>query len=320
MITSIFLLIVGFTLLVKGADFLVDGASLLAKRLKVSDLLIGLTVVAFGTSAPELFVNIFASIQGNTDIAIGNILGSNTFNILVALGISALIYPLRITERTVWKEIPLSLFAAVLVGIMANVRFLNRGHFSSLTKIDGFIMLSFFVIFIYYILETAKNQKKEYTQLTAEDGKFLKIYTFILLGLGLLVIGAKMVVKSSVDLVAMLGISESLMGLTVVAAGTSLPELATSAIAAHKKNADIAVGNIVGSNIFNIFFILGVSSIIRPLPFSINSNLDISVTIFASLALFLSTFTGKRKIIDRWEGILFVVLYICYITVIVIRR
>ena len=312
------LFIVGFAFVVKGADFLVNGASAIARRLKVSDLIIGLTIVAFGTSAPELVVNIFASAQGNTQIAIGNIIGSNIFNILLILGISSIIYPLLVTKSTVWKEIPFCLFATFLLGILANdTLFYQNSDIAELGRIDALVFLIFFIIFLYYIFKNVKKQRKEDTKQVTLDIKqysLKKSLLFIIFGLVILNIGAKWVVDGAVELASFFGISQSLIGLTIVAVGTSLPELVTSAVAALKKNADIAVGNIVGSNIFNILFILGISAMIRPLPFRVEDNIDIGVAILAPLLLFITMFTGRQKhLLERWEGIIFIILYIFYI-------
>ena len=314
------LLVIGFILLIKGADFLVDGASSIGRRLNVSDLVIGLTVVAFGTSMPELFVNIFASIKGNTDIAIGNILGSNIANIFLILGISAVLFPLTVGKGTVWKEIPLSLLAALLLGIMANDRLIDKGQTSALTRIDGLVFIAFFIIFMYYSFGIAKRINGIDSHTPQKQYGLLKSLLLIgggLIGLGF---GGNWIVKSAVQIALKLGVSESLIGLTIVAVGTSLPELATSAVAAYKKNAEIAVGNVVGSNIFNIFFILGLSSIIKPLPFQPGGNVDIGVVILASLLLFLCMFTGKRRSLDRWEAIVFIILYVSYITFLIVKE
>lgn len=313
------LFVIGFFLLIKGADLLVDGASSVAKKLKVSSLVIGLTIVAFGTSAPEFVVNIFASIEGNTDIAIGNILGSNIANILLILGISAAIYPLVSKKSTVWKEIPLCLLAALLVGVMANDALIDGTGFSGLTRIDGFVLLSFFIIFLYYTFGIAKVSNDANTEKVKEMPGW-RAAAYILLGLIGLVLGGEWIVEGAVKIATMFNVSQSLIGLTVVAIGTSLPELATSAIAAYKKQPDIAIGNVVGSNIFNIFWILGFSSLIRPLPFSPASNPDIIMTIFASLILFLVMFIGKKRIIDRWQGVVMVAIYILYVGYLVVSN
>ncbi|MFH1379749.1 MAG: calcium/sodium antiporter [bacterium] len=309
-----FLFILGFIIIIKGADYLVDGASLLAKKLKVSDLVIGLTVVAFGTSMPELFVNIFACLRGNTEIAIGNILGSNTFNILIILGISSIIRPITVGKGTVWKEIPLSLLAAVMVWVLANDVILENSTFSSLGRIDGLVLLSFFIIFLYYIASISKEPTITVQESQTKEMPNIKILFMLLAGFIGLFLGGKWIVEGAEHIAVRLGLSQSFVGFTIVAAGTSFPELATSIVATYKKNMDIAVGNVVGSNIFNIFLILGISAAIKPLPFNKLANADIVITIVASLFLFFAMFTGKKKIIDRWEGILFILFYIAYIT------
>ncbi|MFH2137275.1 MAG: calcium/sodium antiporter [Candidatus Omnitrophota bacterium] len=309
--TVFIILILGFILLIKGADILVTGSSALAKRIGVSDLVIGLTIVAFGTSTPELLVNIFSSTQGNTEIAIGNVIGSNLFNILLILGVSALIYPLAVTKGTVRKEIPFSLLAVAVLGFLSNDILFDQAEHSALTRIDGFVFLSFFAIFLYYIASISKIEKGQQSQ--GEDVNFFKALGMVLGGFIALIFGGKIVVDGAVKIASQLGVSQSLIGLTIVAAGTSLPELATSAVAAYRKNADIAVGNIVGSNIFNIFFVLGISAVIKPLPIAESVNSDIFVLIGSTMLLFLFMFTGKRRMIDRWEGGLFVLFYIIYL-------
>ncbi len=319
LLTYVFL-IAGFGLLIKGADFLVKGASLIARKFGISALVIGLTIVAFGTSAPELIVNIFASVQGNTDIAIGNILGSNIANILLILGISALIYPLAVTKGTVWKEIPLSLLAVIVVGFMANDMFIDGGFFSGLTRIDGLILVSFFIIFLYYTYGIIKVEGSVSDDVVVKERSNLVSIGMIILGLIGLTVGGKWIVDSAVKLAVDLGMSQAVIGLTIVAVGTSLPELATSAVAAYKKNTDIAVGNIVGSNIFNIFWILGVSSLIAPLPFSTILMRDVVVAIITTFLLFLFMFIGRRHLLERWQGFLFVCLYALYIIIIVVSE
>jgi cation:H+ antiporter len=314
----ILFLALGFIILIKGADWLVEGAASLARRFRVSDLVIGLTVVAFGTSTPELFVNIFASFQGNAEIAIGNILGSNIFNIFFILGISSLIYPLSVTKGTVRKEIPFGLFAAVVLGALANDAFFDKMNHPALSRIDGFVFLVFFGIFMYYIANIAKDTG--YSQQSGvKNISLVKSILMIAGGLMGLVLGGKLVENSAVSMASQFGVSQSFIGLTMVAVGTSMPELATSAVAAYKKNSDIAVGNIIGSNIFNIFFVLGISALIKPLPIAGQVNADILVLIGASSLLFFFMFTGKRRILDRWEGGAFLILYIGYIIFLINR-
>lgn len=313
------LLAAGFAFLIKGADLLVNGASSIAKRFGISDLVIGLTVVAFGTSSPELFVNIIASLEGNTGIAIGNILGSNIANVFLILGVASIIFPLAVTGGTVWKEIPLALLAALVLGVLANDRLIDGAPLSALTRTDGLVLLAFFSIFLIYSFSIAKKVQGMENHLPAEVMGPLKSTVFIVLGLAGLTLGGKWIVDGAVHIASSLGVSQALIGVTVVAIGTSLPELATSAVAAFRKNADIAVGNVVGSCIFNIFLVLGVSSVIKPLPFRVEFNLDIGAVILGGLLLFAFMFTGGRRRLDRWEGILFVSIYIAYIVLSIIR-
>jgi cation:H+ antiporter len=299
-------------LLISGANLLVEGSASIAKKLNISSIVIGLTIVAFGTSAPELIVNIFASVQGNTEIAIGNILGSNIVNILLILGVSSIIYPLATKENTVWKEIPLSLLAAILLGVMVNDTLIDGGTFSGLTRIDGIVFIAFFIIFLYYTFGISKVSG-ENTDLEIKDMSYMKSSLYIVGGLLGLVFGGKWIVDGAIKIAEGFNVSQSLIGLTVVAIGTSLPELATSAVAAYKKQSDIAIGNVVGSNIFNIFWILGLSAVINPLPFSKDSIIDIIMTIVASLILFLIMFIGKKHTVERWQGVIMILMYVGYV-------
>ena len=303
----------GFFVLIKGADILVEGSSSLARRFDVSDLVIGLTVVAFGTSTPELFVNIIASINGNTDLAIGNVLGSNISNIFLILGVSSLIFPLKVTSGTVWKEIPFSLLAIIALWVMVNGVLLNDETQNVLARSDGILLLLFFSIFIYYSCSIASDVDGMAEHVPSGKYSFLRSLIMVILGFVCLTAGGKWIVDGAVKIAISFGLSEGLIGLTIVAIGTSLPELATSAAAAYKKKADIAVGNVVGSNIFNVLFVLGISSVIKPIPFSLSSNIDIGVVIIASILLFLSMFTFKKHSLDRWEGAVFLVFYSLYI-------
>lgn len=312
--------VIGFIFVISGAKFFVDGAGLLARKLKVSDLVIGLTIVAFGTSLPELSVNIVAGIKGDTGIALGNILGSNIANIFLILGISGLIFPLAVTKGTVWKEIPLSLLAAVLLGIMANDRFIDSCSYSGLKKTDGLVLLSFFIIFLFYSVSIASTVTGIEEKIPVKTHSNIRITIFMIGNLIGLIVGSQFVVIGASGLAGLLGVSQSLIGLTVVALGTSLPELATSAVAAYKKNPEIAVGNVVGSNIFNIFFILGVSAIIRPIPIKAGDNADIGVVIVASILLFLFMFTGRKRMLDRWEAGVFLSLYAGYICFLILSQ
>lgn len=309
MILQIIILIAGLVLLVKGADWLVDGASVLAKKHKVSDLAIGLTIVAFGTSAPELVVNTVASIGGYPDIVFGNVIGSNNFNLFIILGIAGLITPLSVQSSSVWKEIPFSLLAAVVLLFLANNYFSSESP--GLSTVDGIILLVLFAAFLYYVFTQLKSEPDS-SDIVQKDYTNLKIWTLILVGLTGLVVGGKLVVDNAVAMAQSLGVSEKIIGLTIVAAGTSLPELATSVVASMKKNTDIAIGNIIGSNIFNIFLILGVSSLINPLDYLPSFNTDIYILGAGTIFLFLAMFTGKRKKLDRWEASLLLVSYLGY--------
>ncbi|MDD3194812.1 MAG: calcium/sodium antiporter [Paludibacter sp.] len=306
---DITLLLSGFVVLVLGADWLVNGASALAKKYKVSDLAIGLTIVAFGTSAPELVVNVFAAAQGHHDIVLGNIIGSNNFNLLVILGIAGLITPLVVQSSTVWKEIPFSLLAVAMLYIFANDLFTDGP--GVISRIDGIVLLVFFALFLWYVAKQLKSDPHE-SEVPHKKYSALKMTLLIVGGLAGLVIGGRLVVTSAVEMARVFGMSEKLIGLTIVAAGTSLPELATSVVAALKKNNDIAVGNIIGSNIFNIFLILGLSSVIQPVSFSTVFNTDILLLTFGTLLLFIAMFTGKSHRLDRWEAAILLMMYIGY--------
>jgi cation:H+ antiporter len=253
-----------------------------------------------------------------SDIAIGNVLGSNVANVFLILGISSVIYPLAVTKGTVWKEIPFSLLAAIVLLLTVNDRFLDGAGTSALTRIDGLIFFCFFAVFIYYTFSIAERVEGMEQHVPAKHNGWLRSLLCIIAGLAGLTIGGKWIVDGAIALATKLGMSESLIGLTIVAVGTSLPELATSAVAAYKKNVEIAVGNVVGSNIFNIFFVLGISATIKPLPFQTKNNVDIGAVIFSSLMLFFFMFTGKKRSLDRWEGIVFLLFYAGYVTLLII--
>ena len=308
---------IGFVFLIKGADLLVDGSSSIAKKLGISDLVIGLTIVSFGTSAPELIVNIIASLKGAADIGIGNIVGSNIANIFLILGVSALIYPLAVKREITWKQIPLNFLAAVVLFFLANDMLIDKADSSILTRIDGYILISFFAIFLYYTMHLARSEKNGITKTHPRPVWKGVLMTFV--GIVGLALGGQWVVNGAVKIASSFGLSEALIGLTIVAVGTSLPELATSAVAAFKKNTDIAIGNVVGSNIFNIFWVLGLSAIIKPLPVRPEINTDILVFLGATVLLFIFSFTGGRNKIDRNEGVVFLLAYVAYIIFLVIR-
>ncbi|UII28523.1 calcium/sodium antiporter [Fulvivirga maritima] len=315
------LFVLGFVILIKGADYLVIGASSVAKRFNISEMIIGLTVVSFGTSLPELLVNLSASFRGSSEIAIGNIFGSNIANILLILGVSAIIRSLPITKNIYFSEIPFSLIATLLVGFLANAALFSESRVLSLSRLDGIILLVFFSLFMGYIYVVhLSNQSQQDIMMNTEGILSVKKTTLYILG-GLLGLyfGGEWVVAGAIEIAEALGLSETFIGLTVIAIGTSLPELFTSAVAAYRNNTDIAVGNVVGSNIFNLLWILGISAAIRPLPFDVASNTDIVMIIVASALLLFAVAVGKGAKIVRWEGILFVVVYIGYIYYLVQR-
>jgi len=313
------LTIIGFVLVIKGGGLLVDGASSIARRTQISEFVIGLTVVAFGTSCPELFVNVMASIHGSNQIAISNIIGSNIANIFLILGISASIYPLTVSKGTVWKEIPLALLAIVLLGILVSDNLIDNREDSVLSRIDGLVLTAFFIIFICYSISIAGTIEDLPEYVSKKQYNIIKACIFVIIGLAFLVLGGNWIVKGAVTLARVFNVSESLIALTIVAVGTSLPELATSVIAAYKKNVEIAVGNVIGSNIFNVFFILAISSLIRPINFAVKSYIDVGVAILGSLILFGFMFTGIKRTLDRWEGVMLCSLYAGYIIFLIIR-
>ncbi len=314
---SYILLVIGFALLLKGGAVLVDGASSLARRFGLSDLVIGLTVVSIGSSSPELIVNLLASFRGNADLAVGNVLGSNTVNILLGLGLAALIHNLKVRSTTVWKEIPFSLLAILVLAVLANDALIDGQAFSTVTRADGFVLLAFFSIFLYYIYSLSKKSSVERT-LSGESSVAKSL--LMVAGGGLcLTLGGKWVVDGALEIGRALGASDALMGLTVVAIGTSLPEIVTSAVAASRKKADIAIGNVVGSNIFNIFWVLGLVSLIRPVAFSAPLNLDILALILATSLLFVFLFVGREHTLSRWEGLGFIAIYVLYAAYLIYR-
>ncbi len=312
MVVTILLLLLGFVILIKGADFLVNGASSAAKKFNVSNLAIGLTVVAFGTSMPELIVSLLAAIDGKSDASFGNVIGSNNFNLLFILGIAGMIYPLVVQKNTVRYEVPISLMAAGVLFLLVNDSRILGLDTNGLSRMDSGILLLFFVGFMVYIYRTMKQTVQEDT-----DGA-IKLYSMpvsiglILLGLSMLVGGGKLVVDNAITIAHHFGLSEKLIGLTILAAGTSLPELATSAVAAYRKNTDIAIGNVVGSNIFNIFFILGITGLIQPIPYNVAMNFDIYVLLVATLVLMIFMFTLTQRKLDRMEALILLACYLAY--------
>jgi len=323
MILTISLFILGFIFLIKGADILVDGSSSIAKKHGISNLVIGLTIVAFGTSAPELIVSALASFNGNAGIAFGNIIGSNISNTLLILGATALIAPLVVQKSTVNKEIPLSLLASLAVFFLVNDVLIDHGPSSALTRIDGLILILFFIIFIYYTFGINKVVKPGIIEKIQEEKINLhstsKSVGMILLGLTGLYFGGQWIVDGAVFFALSFGLSQSFIGLTIVAIGTSLPELAASIVSARKGHTDIAIGNIIGSNIFNLFWVLGLSSIIRPIPFDASLNFDFIFLIFITIMLLPIIFIGRRHAIDKTEGAILLSTYVAYMVFLLMR-
>lgn len=317
MVLNIFFLVLGLLVLVKGADWLVEGATVLAKKKNISDLAIGLTIVAFGTSAPELVVNVVAAFEGHEDIVFGNVIGSNNFNLFFILGVAGLISPLVVQSSTVWKEIPISLIAAILLFFLVNSFFSEEKQM--LSRLDGIVLLIIFSFFLYYVYSQMRSIPAAKEEVVV-NFSMMKISGLVVGGLLGLVIGGRLVVENATSMAVSLGVSQQIVGLTIVAAGTSLPELATSVVAAFKKNNDIAVGNIVGSNIFNLLFILGLSAVIRPIGFNPLFNNDLYLLFFGTLLLFLFMFLGGKKRLDKWEAGILLLIYLLYTTYLVLKE
>ena len=302
-------IVVGFVALVKGADWLVDGASAIAKRFGISDLVIGLTVVAFGTSMPEFVVNMVSVAEGSTDLAITNIVGSNIINTFVILGLTALVYPIVSQKRSRDFDIPMSIIAGVLVLIFVAVQLPFGETGKGIGHLGGGVLLAFFCYFLYNTFRNAKEGVKELKNEGVKELTIQRAIGLIIGGLVGLVVGGELIVKSAVDLATRMGVSEAIIGLTIVALGTSLPELATSVIAAAKHNSDIAIGNVFGSNIFNVFFVLGTSAAIHPLPAYEGIELDACMAAMGSIIVWLAVKTDKDRKVQRWAGALLLIVY-----------
>lgn len=307
----------GLVLILLGANYLTDGASSLAKRFNISDLVIGLTVVAFGTSAPELAVSLSSAIKGSADIAIGNVVGSNMFNTLMIVGCTAFFAPIVVTRNTLLKEIPLCILASVALLAISNDMLLDKQPLDVVSRTDGFLLLLFFIIFMVYTFSIARQHGDE----EAEEVKQIPLWLsliYIIGGLAALVFGGNIFVDGATGIARSLGVSESVIGLTLVAGGTSLPELATSVVAALKKNPEMAIGNVVGSNLFNIFLVLGASASITPLHLMGITNFDLCSLVFASVLLWLFGVFYKKRTITRVEGTVLVVCYIAYTATLIV--
>ena len=311
MLDTIFL-IGGLVLILLGANGLTDGAAAVAKRFNISDLVIGLTIVAFGTSAPELVISTMAALGGSADMAIGNVVGSNAFNVLMIIGVTAMVLPIKVGEGILSKEIPLVILASFVLAVCANDILLDGGSSNVVSRIDGLVLLGFFLIFMRYTFAIARNGGDEAEGEKIKEMPIWKSALFILGGLAGLVYGGQLFVDGASGIASSLGVSESIIGLTIVAGGTSLPELATSVTAALKKNSGIAIGNVIGSNLYNVFFVLGCSATISPLPMGGINNVDMAVLIGSAILFWLVGWFFKKRTITRVEGALLVICYVAY--------
>ncbi len=317
MFLNILLLIIGFIFLIKGADVFVDGASSTAENFKVSKMLIGLTIVAFGTSAPEFAVSVSALASGSTDVVLGNVMGSCILNILLILGIAALIRPIKIKTNTVNKELPLCLLISTLLAVLFLDVLLSNGTENQITRGDAIVVLLFFAVFLYYLVSLARNSKETKEKASKPQYKLGKSLFLVLIGLAGIILGSEMVVRNATDIAAAIGWSERLISLTVIAFGTSLPELVTTIVASRKNEQDLVVGNIIGSNIFNICIVLGVPvalfGTITPASFQM---IDIIMLIASAAMLFIFALTKKK--ITRAEGAAMLAAFIIYYGFIII--
>ena len=315
MIVAVISLVIGFICLVKGADWFVDGSSAIAKRFGIPSLIIGLTIVAFGTSAPEAAVSITASLSGQNEIAVGNILGSNIFNLLFILGICAIMKPLKVHRSIINRDFPLSILAALVVCLCGLDVFFGEATANFVTRVEGLIILCFFGIFLYATARSAINDDSE----QCDKSTILplsKSLIYLAIGLVAIIIGGKLVVSGASEIATALGLGKDLIALTIVAIGTSLPELVTSFVATRKGEADIAIGNVIGSNIFNIFFILGFSALLSPLAMTASSMFDVAFLVVSSLIVFIFAF---KQTITKKHGIIMLLMYAVYTAYIIIR-
>lgn len=321
------LFVIGFFALVFGAEWLVDGASKLAKKTGISELLVGLTVVAFGTSLPELIVNLFATSEGAEALAVSNILGSNITNTLLVLGVAALIMPLTIHRAMVWREVLFGVFAASMLGLLVADKWLgDTASFVGLSKIDGLVLISYFVVFLYYTFgrrmasSSVDRHKNEEPERTATHIKVPDVLMQIIGGSLGLFFGGKWIVDGAISMATSLGVSDALIGMTIVAIGTSLPELAATVAAVRRKKVDIAIGNVVGSNLFNILWVLGLGATLSPLPFEPQQVFDVGLVIGVATLLFVTLVFGRYKHqVSRPEGIMFLSIYAVYMLFVIVR-
>lgn len=320
MAIDIFWLLAGLILIIFGASKLTDGASAIAKRMGISDLVVGLTVVALGTSAPELVISVISAINGNAPLAVGNVVGSNIFNILAIIGITAAVKPIKVEKSVMANEIPMVIICALLLLVMGNAPLLDGAAAAQITRIDGIILLLLFILFMRYVFAQATNgaQADDPSAQSAESRPMMKAWlavVWIIVGLVCLIFGGDRFVDGASGIASALGVSDAVIGLTIVAAGTSLPELATSVVAAMKGNPDMAVGNVVGSNIINTVLVLGTAAAITPLPLAGIGNFDLLTLTGATLLFWIFGWIIKSRTITRGEGIVLVLCYVAYMVV-----
>ena len=325
------LLVIGFILLVKGADYFVDGSSSIAKKLRIPSLIIGLTIVAFGTSAPEAAVSITASVNGQNGMAIGNVIGSNIFNLLMVIGASGIIKPLLVEKSILSKEFPFVLLTSIILVILSLDSLLFNSSINIISRMDGIILLILFAVFLYYLINSAMKNRKENlcdpetsvdidvgnVKAIEKNNTMIKSILISIIGIAAIIFGGNLVVNSASDIASSFGISDQLIGLTIVSIGTSLPEFVTSVIAATKGESDLALGNVIGSNIFNILLVLGVAGAISPVIFISENIIDIIILIIMSVVVWV--FAWSKKKLVRWHGAAMLVSYAIYLVYICMR-
>lgn len=312
MILHICLIIIGAAFVILGADKLTEGAAALARKMKMSEMIIGLTIVAAGTSAPELFSSLVSALKDKPDMAVGNVLGSNIFNTMLIVGVAAMVAPMSITKSTVKKDIPFAVFASMLLMALCLDGFDSielKGKMIS--RIDGILLLIGFIVFMAYTLRGAKETDSPEAATASDDMKVWKSVLFVVLGLTGLVVGSNLFVDSASDVASSLGVSDGVIGLTIVAGGTSLPELATSVVAARKGQSAMAIGNVIGSNVFNILAILGLTAVISPMAISGITAVDFSMSLISILLVWMFSFT--KYTVARWEGALLSLGFLAYL-------
>lgn len=315
---DIFLLILGLALILGGANFLTDGSAALAQRFRVPEFIVGLTIVAVGTSTPELVVSVLSAAAGNSDVAIGNIVGSNIFNVFLILGVCALIAPLPLTGGNIRRDLPFLTAVSVLLLLLTSDRLLGLGEVDAIGRIDGIVMLLLYIALIRYTIRTERRTAAQATQTTQTEKpqrsrSLWLIVVMIAGGLAGLIFGGELFLDSATAIARALGVSESVIAITLVAGGTSLPELASSVVSLLKGKSEMALGNVIGSNIANILLILGLSATIHPLTLGGITRIDLLTVLLSSVLLFVTAFTFRRKAVDRWEGAIFLVIYALYI-------